>query len=113
MSNGVLLFVPDKEAALCEVRRVLRPGGRAGFLCLTRPTSFVGRALYAPYLKFYLPLAGGLLSANRGAYRFLAESIQAFPAPREIGCQLETGGFRHIFIRPFTFGISTLIGAEN
>ena len=113
VSSFTLRSVKDRRHFFSEVRRILRPGGRAGFLCLTRPVSLAGRALYAPYLKFYLPLMGGLLSANRGAYRFLSESIQSFPSPADIGTQLAAGGFRNIFIRHFTFGISTLIGAEN
>lgn len=111
VSSFTLRSVKDRVHFFEEVKRVLRPKGRAAFLCLTRPTSFLGRALYAPYLKFYLPFMGGFLSSHRGAYRFLSESIQSFPSPREVGSELESLGFHKVFIQPFTFGISTLMGA--
>ena len=111
VSSFTLRSVKDRGHFFEEVRRILRPGGKVGFLCLTRPASFAGRALYAPYLKFYLPFMGGLLSSSPDAYRFLSESIQTFPSPQEVGGQLESLGFCDIALRPFTFGISTLIKA--
>lgn len=109
VSSFTLRSVKDRAHFFEEVCRILRPNGKAAFLCLTRPTSFVGKALYAPYLKFYLPIVGGLLAGNRTAYRFLSESIQAFPSPPEIADELRTHGFQTVSIFPFTLGISTLI----
>jgi demethylmenaquinone methyltransferase/2-methoxy-6-polyprenyl-1,4-benzoquinol methylase len=56
---------------------------------------------------------GGAISADRDAYRFLSESIQAFPSPEEIGRELEASRFRAVRFSSFTFGISTLIQAEK
>lgn len=111
ISSFTLRSVKDRPHFFKEIYRVLRPHGRAAFLCLTRPTHFLGRLLYAPYLKFYLPLMGSLISSNRAAYQFLSQSIQAFPAPGEIAGELRSGGFEGISISPFTFGISTLMVA--
>lgn len=113
VSSFTLRSVKDRDRFFREVRRVLRPRGKTAFLCLTRPTSWLGRMIYAPYLKFYLPLMGGLLSAHQGAYQFLSQSIQAFPAPAEIAGRLECLGFQGIRIEPFTFGIATLILAHK
>ncbi|MBI2166674.1 MAG: class I SAM-dependent methyltransferase [Candidatus Omnitrophica bacterium] len=113
VSSFTLRSVKDRPRFFKEVRRALRPSGKAAFLCLTRPTSVLGRMLYAPYLKFYLPFIGGLISENRTAYQFLSQSIQNFPAPPEIGRELESAGFHTIQIRPLTFGISTLIQARK
>ena len=113
VSAFTLRSVKDRRHFFFEIRRVLTPRGSAGFLCLTRPTSIWGRMVYAPYLKFYLPFMGGFLSKSPAAYRFLSESIQAFPSPREIAEELRASGFRSISLIPFTFGISTLILAEK
>ena len=113
VSSFTLRSVKDREHFFREVRRILSSHGKAAFLCLTRPSSIWGWILYAPYLRFYLPFIGGFFSKNREAYRFLSESIQTFPVPQEIGSQLETLGFRHVSIFPFTFGISTLMLARK
>ena len=111
VSSFTLRSVKERGHFFGEVRRVLRPGGRLAFLCLTRPTSRIGRALYAPYLKFYLPVIGGWISRDRNAYQFLSQSIQSFPSPPEVATELESLGFREIAITPLTFGLSTLITA--
>ena len=113
VSSFTLRSVKDRNHFFEEVKRVLRPEGRVAFLCLTRPTSFWGKLIYAPYLKFYLPLMGGLIAKSPVAYRFLSDSIQAFPPPLEIGNELQASGFRAVSIFPFTFGISTLILAQS
>ena len=113
VSSFTLRSVKDRPHFFKEVWRALQPGGKAAFLCLTRPTSVLGRMLYAPYLKFYLPFIGGLISENQTAYQFLSQSIQNFPAPPEIGRELESAGFHTIRIQPLTFGISTLIHAPK
>lgn len=113
VSSFTLRSVKDRSHFFSEVRRVLRQGGKAAFLCLTRPNSLMGRALYAPYLKFYLPFMGGLISRDPQAYQFLSQSIQSFPSPAEIGHQLELLEFHRVGVSPFTFGLSTLIRAEK
>jgi demethylmenaquinone methyltransferase/2-methoxy-6-polyprenyl-1,4-benzoquinol methylase len=109
VSSFTLRSVKNRPHFFSEVRRILQPEGEAAFLCLTRPTSFWMRLLYAPYLKLYLPWIGGAVSSDRKAYRFLSDSIQSFPSPPEIQAELEGAGFRRVSIHPFTFGLSTLI----
>jgi len=113
VASFTLRSVKERPQFFSEILRLLTPGGRAAFLCLTRPRSFLGRALYAPYLKFYLPLVGGLLTRDPVAYRFLSESIQAFPSPAEIGKEMASLGFSRISIFSFTFGLATLILAQR
>ncbi len=113
VSSFTLRSVKDRRHFFKEVFRVLKPGGRAAFLCLTRPTSFFGKMLYFPYLKFYLPLMGGLIAKSQMAYQFLSQSIQAFPPPQEIGNEILVSGFQAFSLFPFTFGISTLTIAQK
>lgn len=113
VSSFTLRSVKNRVHFFSEVLRTLRPAGRIAFLCLTRPRSLVGRALYTPYLRFYLPFVGGLLTRDPVAYRFLSQSIQAFPAPREIAKEMETLGFQRISIFSFSLGLSTLMIAHR
>ena len=68
---------------------------------------------YYPYLKFYLPWIGGLISGNRDAYQFLADSILSFQEPDQTADMMRLGGFKKVQVRRFTFGIATLITGEK
>ncbi|MCZ6805536.1 MAG: class I SAM-dependent methyltransferase, partial [Deltaproteobacteria bacterium] len=70
--------VPDRSAALAEMARVTKPGGRVAILELSEPR--VG--LLSPLARFHVrqvvPRLGGMLSGSR-EYRYLQQSIAAFP----------------------------------
>jgi demethylmenaquinone methyltransferase/2-methoxy-6-polyprenyl-1,4-benzoquinol methylase len=91
-----------------ETARILRDGGRAVVLELTRPESML-KALYRPYLQGILPVIGGLVSGNKRAYRYLADSIEAFISPEEVEEEMKTAGFTGIWRESLTGGIATLI----
>jgi demethylmenaquinone methyltransferase / 2-methoxy-6-polyprenyl-1,4-benzoquinol methylase len=80
------------QAALTEMTRVLRPGGR--FVCLEltpyrKPV--LGRA-FAVYFSRIVPLVGGLLSGDREAYSYLPASVDGFPDTSALaGMMVEAG----------------------
>src|SRR3989338_811050 len=102
ISSFTLRSVKDMPCFLREVYRVLRHGGKASFLCLTRPNHPLSRAVYYPYLKYYLPLAGAMISRHQKAYRFLSESIQHFQDPAETMKMMEDRGFSGVTQHPLT-----------
>ena len=106
----ILRSVQEMGPFLSEVKRVLKAGGKAVFLELTRPANaFIWRCLYWPYLRFYVPLVGQLVSRHENAYQFLSQSIQAFPNPEELRKQFEACGFLDLSLRPLSLGVATLI----
>jgi len=90
----------DRAAGLSEMHRVLRPGGRAVILDLHTPRNPTVRRLYRAFSLLSPRLAG--------AYRYLSESIRAFPSPTALAAELRGSGFRDVRIAPLTFGIATI-----
>jgi demethylmenaquinone methyltransferase/2-methoxy-6-polyprenyl-1,4-benzoquinol methylase len=70
--------VPDPSAALEEIARVLKPGGRCLILEFSLPPKPL-KTLHLFYLRRILPHVGGFFSKNKAAYRYLNETIETFP----------------------------------
>ncbi len=109
ISSFVLRSVQNMEKFLLEVRRILTPRGKFVFLDLTRPKNpLFWCGLYQPYLYFYLPTVGRLVSRHAGAYEFLSRSIREFVEPGTLKEKMEQAGFYQIRIEPMTFGMTTV-----
>ncbi|MGE0800702.1 MAG: class I SAM-dependent methyltransferase [Lautropia sp.] len=84
-----------KEKALAEMRRVLKPGGRALVLEFSR----VWRPLAGVYDAFsfgVLPTLGKLITNDAGSYRYLAESIRVHPDQATLAAMLTAAGFARV-----------------
>lgn len=99
--------VPDRALGLREMARVTKPGGRIAILELSEPR----RGLMGPLARFHVrkvvPRLGALLSGAR-EYRYLQESIAAFPPPQEFANLMEQSNLSVIEVRQFTFGVCCL-----
>ena len=103
----------DKAAALGELARVVRPGGRVAVLEFSRPANPVLRGLYNLYSFTLMPLAGRLISGSN-AYRYLAESIREFWAPVELSERMRQAGLDRVRAIRLMGGIVTLhIGTKG
>jgi demethylmenaquinone methyltransferase / 2-methoxy-6-polyprenyl-1,4-benzoquinol methylase len=109
ISAFTLRSVRNMPLFLSEIFRVLRPQGRTALLCLTRPKNPLWKMLYYPYLKFYLPLIGGLFSGNKEAYEFLSNSIMSFQDPEKTAAMMKQAGFTQVRTDYFSMGMATLL----
>ena len=102
----------DRAKCLSEMRRVLRPGGRLFILEFSQPWTWV-RPFYALHLRLVVPLLAGLLTGDRGAYRYLGDSIGAFPDAKALSSEIRAAGFSGVTARRMTMGIVALHVAER
>lgn len=99
--------VPDRAQGLREMARVVRPGGRIAILELGEPRrGFLGTAarIHSHHL---VPRIGGWLSGSR-EYRYLQQSVAAFPPPDEFATLMRASGLDVIDVIPLTFGVCNL-----
>lgn len=99
--------IGDRERALREMIRVLRPGGRLVVLEFAMPRGLLG-TLYRFYFGHLLPWIGGIISGDPGAYSYLPASVAVFPPPEAFGALMEKAGFVAVSWKPLTGGIATL-----
>ncbi len=97
--------VAGLDAALREVWRVLRPGGRFVILEFTTPRSTLVRVLYHSYFHYILPLIGGVVSGHQSAYRYLPRSVANFPPEEALATRMRDAGFTEVGWRSLTLGM--------
>lgn len=100
--------VEDTAAALVEMRRVTKPGGRLVVCEFSTPTWRPFRVLYSNYLVAAIPKIASVVSSNPVAYDYLAESIQAWPDQSRLAAAIETAGWRQVEWRNLSSGIVAL-----
>jgi len=105
--------IGDLPRAFAELRRVLRPGGRAVVLELSHPPSPVFAPLYSFYFERIAPPLAALLGGDREAYRYLPRSLRPFPEPERLAALLWQAGFSQVSYERLTLGIAAIHVAER
>lgn len=95
-SAFMLRNLVDLDRGFREMVRVIRPGGRIVALEITRPRLPLWRALFEFYFFRMVPILGGLISGDFGAYRYLPQSLQRFISPEELAGAMSRAGVRDV-----------------
>jgi demethylmenaquinone methyltransferase / 2-methoxy-6-polyprenyl-1,4-benzoquinol methylase len=105
--------VSDTDAALAEMARVTRPGGRLVVCEFSHPTWRPFRTVYSRYLMAALPSVARRVSSNPDAYVYLAESIQAWPDQPALAQRIGAAGWADVAWSDLTYGIVALHRAQR
>lgn len=100
--------VADLDAALREVRRVLRPAARFVILEFSTPRNALVRRGYHLYFHHVLPRIGRLVSGHRTAYTYLPRSVANFPVEEELARRMTDAGFMAVRWRSLSLGIAAI-----
>ena len=100
--------VTNRQAALSEAYRILKPGGR--FLCLefSHVQSQPLAKLYDTWSFKLLPVMGQVIAGDAASYRYLVESIRQFPSKEVLADMFATAGFAQVRVRSLSGGIACI-----
>ena len=99
--------VTHKEAALAEMNRVLKPGGKVLILEFSQPSRAIKPA-YDLYSFKVLPLLGRIIARDPDSYQYLAESIRMHPDQETLLGMMQDAGFERCRYNNLTAGIVAL-----
>ena len=100
--------VTDKDKALKDMARILKPGGRLLVLEFSKPTNPLMSKVYDAYSFTALPLMGKLFAGDSDSYRYLAESIRMHPDQQTLKGMMEAAGFSEVEYHNMTSGVVAL-----
>jgi ubiquinone/menaquinone biosynthesis methyltransferase len=105
--------VPDLTAAVDEMLRVLKPGGRALSLDFNRPANRFVRAVYLAYLSVVGGTLGWLLHRDPDTYRYIPASIRRYPGADAVARLMEARGFAVVTHYPVLGGLMAIHLAQK
>jgi demethylmenaquinone methyltransferase/2-methoxy-6-polyprenyl-1,4-benzoquinol methylase len=96
------------EGGLVEILRVLKPGGRAAVLELSHPVFPPLRWAFGFYFDHILPRIGAIVSGSSFAYRYLPDSVRAFPTQQRLAEMMRAAGFVKVNYHNLSGGIAAV-----
>ncbi|PZX62197.1 bifunctional demethylmenaquinone methyltransferase/2-methoxy-6-polyprenyl-1,4-benzoquinol methylase UbiE [Hydrotalea sandarakina] len=93
---------------LREMHRVLKPGGKIVILEFSKPRWKPFQMIYNLYLSIIAPAFAQLFSKNKKAYKYLNNSVRAFPEGKQFLTIMHEAGFTQTYLKPLSLGICTI-----
>jgi len=100
--------VPDKRKAICEMYRVLKPGGKLVCLELSKPTMPIFKSFYNLYFNYMLPFVGYLGTGDKAAYYYLRDSVNSFMTKNQLRREINKVGFKNSGFKSLSCGIASI-----
>lgn len=97
--------VTDKDAALREAYRILKPGGKIMIMEFSKLTNPIMQSLYDQYSFKVIPKLGEAIANDSDSYQYLVESIQRFPTQEKLNDMVKDAGFMCCSYVNLTFGV--------
>ena len=97
--------VTNIDAALAEMARVTRPGGRVMCMEFSTVRQPMLRTAYERYSDRFIPRMGSLIAGDRDSYQYLIESIRRFPDQAALEKRFAAAGLARVTHRNFTGGV--------
>lgn len=101
------------EQGLSEMHRVLKPEGKLVILELTTPVHFPMKQLFKIYSSVMIPMMGRIISKDKNAYKYLPNTIKAFPQGEVMMDIFKKIGYKEYNFKRLTFGICTMYTATK
>jgi demethylmenaquinone methyltransferase/2-methoxy-6-polyprenyl-1,4-benzoquinol methylase len=98
----------DLDKGLQEILRVMRVGGKLMILELSTPEYFPMKQGYTIYSKLIIPVLGRLISGSKAAYKYLPQSIKAFPQNKAMKAIMEKNGYVDVSFKKLSCGLCTM-----
>jgi len=99
-------------AAVREMARVVRPGGRVVILEFSQPSGAF-KSLYDLHSRWIMPTIGGLVSGKAEAYSYLPESVKRWLSREEMAALLSDAGLVNVRWVDLTFGVVSIHVGEK
>ena len=104
ISGFLIRNLSDIIQGLKEQYRVLKPGGRIAILETCRPRQHLLSPLIKLYMNTVMPILGGIVTGQKGAYTYLNKSTAGFLRAEELAAYLAAVGFKKVAYKEFALG---------
>ena len=98
----------NRHQGFKEIFRCLKKNGYFLFMEFGLPKANLIKKPYQAFLDYFLPFSGSIVAKDRHSYKYLADSIKAFPSPNKVQNELENIGFTHIETIDFLSGANNI-----